>query len=510
MDVDFADFLENNLTEEQAAYKSEKMRNLNAYLLACEIDRGNQRVIDYVKSALEGGSETTVSYNLLSGVFMCKNSELHDLVCRLLLAARLQEGLRQAVCENSDGGRIEPFIKVIKTIRDNNLIRYSSVKRAVGCFVGLMAEDTRDLERISGKTMDIIVDCLEDRSCIDEYLKTEDSMKIYVALWAAACREFRTAEQKIEEMIEGGTAHQAMTAGVFLKNVGSGIQQKLAVKAVLDRHDEFDVMAVFLPQVDDNNFCYYSSVGEQVRTDMSLRYDRPTAERLYVVLNEMLEKLPKDKEFNPCVFPWNVEALTKSDIVKRLCVIASDLEEDQKIDETCVKIPLIKGGGYYSSGRSRQIKMLLLHPHTEVQLDTLVSLAGDKEEYSRKAVFEILRTCELNEKHFRMLEDMLKYKAADMRQNLIEVLLRQSEEQLLQCVMRLCIDKKEEKRTAGLDMIIRINESEEGTERKSRYTAIASIIEAPASREKILMERIRGDKTADEVPALYKYAEYVR
>lgn len=62
---------------------------------------------------------------------------------------------------------------------------------------------------------------------------------------------------------------------------------------------------------------------------------------------------------------------------------------------------------------------------------------------------------------------------------------------------------QEEKRTAGLDIIIRINESEEGAERKSRYTAIASLIEAPTSREKILLERIGGDKTADEVPALY-------
>lgn len=503
MDVDFADFLEDNLTEEQAAYKSEKMRDPNAYLLAYEIDRGNQRVIHYVKNALDSGSETAIRYDLLWGVFMCKNPELHDMVCRLLLAARLQEGLRQVICECSDRGRIESLIKVIKTIRDNNLIRYSSVKRAVACFVGLMTPDNRDLERISGKTMDIIVDCLEDRSRIDEYLETEDSMKIYIALWATACRELHMAERKIEEMIERGTAHQAMTAGVFLKNVGGSVRQKLAVKAVLERHDEFDVMAVFLPQIIDANSHYSNSERKQVFTDISLRYERPTAEKLYVVLNDMLEKLPKDLEFNPCVFPWNAEMLTKSGIVRRLCVVASDLNDNKKIDETCVKIPLIKGGSYYSSGRSQQIRMLLSNPRTEIQLDTLVSLAGDKEEHSRKTVFEILRTCELQEKHFKMLEDMLKYKAADMRQNLIEILLRQPEEQLFQCVRRLCTDKKEEKRTAGLDIIIGINESEEDAGRKSRYTALADLIQSPTSKEQILIERIGGDKAADEAPALY-------
>lgn len=504
MDVDLADFLEDNLTEEQAAYKSERMRYPNAYLLAYEIDRGNQRVIDCVKSALDSGSETTISYTLLSGVFMCKNTELYDMVCRLLLAARLQEGLRQAICENIDSGRIEPFIEVIKTIRDNDLIRYSSVKRAVGCSVGLMTQEAQDLERISGKTLDLVVDCLEDRSRIDEYLETEDSMKIYIALWAMAFRELHLAERKIEELIERGTAHQAMTAGVFLRNLGgSAVQQKLAVKAVLERHDEFDVMAVFLSQMVDVNLEYSSSERKQVFTDMSLRYDRPTAEKLYVILNEMLEKLPKDLEFNPCVFPWNAAVLTKSCIVRRLCVVASDLGDDRKIDETCVRIPLIKKGSYYSSGRSQQIQMLLSTPRTEIQLDTLVSLAGDKEEQSRRTVFGILRTCELREKHYKMLEDMLKYKAADMRQSLIGILLRQPEEQLFQCVRRLCTDKKEEKRTAGLDIIIGINESEADAGRKSRYSALADLIQAPTSKEQILIERIGGEKAADVTPALY-------
>ncbi|MCM1057551.1 MAG: DUF4132 domain-containing protein [Firmicutes bacterium] len=507
MDVDFADFLENNLSEEQAAYKSKKQGELNSYLLAYEIDRGNGRVINYVKRALESGSDTAVSYSLLTGVFLCKNTGLYDAVCRLLLAARLQEGLRQAICENSDGGRIEPFIRILKTIRDNDLIRYSSVKRAVGCFAGLMTEETRDLERISGKTLDIMVDCLESGECIDGYLQTEDSMRIYMALWAASCREFRRAERKLEEIIEGGTAHQAMTAGIFLKNVGGGVQQRLAVKAVLERHDEPEVMAVFLPQSDDSNFYYSQGTGQMMFSDMSLRYDRPTAERLYAVLNEMLEKLPKDREFAPCVFPWNAECLTRSDIVKRLCVIASDLDDMQKIDEACVKIPLIKGGYYYGNGRVRQIRMLLRRPRTQVQLDALVSLACDKEEYTRKEVFEILNTCSLQERHFRMLEDMLKYKAADMRRKLIEILLRQPEEQLFQCVGRLCSDKKEEKRTAGLDMIISINESDTGAERKARYAALGSLIQNPASPEKILLERLYGSGKQKEEPALYSEAD---
>lgn len=128
-----------------------------------------------------------------------------------------------------------------------------------------------------------------------------------------------------------------------------------------------------------------------------------------------------------------------------------------------------------------------------------MSLACDKEEYSRKAVFNILGRCELQEKHFRALEDMLKYKAADMRQNLIDTLFRQPEDQLLECVRRLCLDKKEEKRTAGLDMIIRISESDRSDAGKAEYKALAQLIESPTSKEKILIDRICADRNGGEI-----------
>lgn len=521
IDVDYADFLEDKLSEEQLAFKysnnyNYSMRYRDEFHLAYAIDSGDKRVISSIKEILSDGGSGSFRYNMLMGVFMSGNAELHELVCKLLLAAQLQEGLRQAVCESCDQGRIEPFLMVIKTIRDNNLIRFSSVKRAVGCWVGLMTEETRDLERISSKTLDLIVGCLENPAVIDEYLASEDSMKIYLALWATACREVRDTEKKLEEILEHGTTHQALTAGVFFKNgLGYNITQRLSVKAMLLRHDELDVMAVWLPLSASFNSrsSYESGSFKATGIPMSERYTREDAEKLYVILNEMLEKMPKsDIVYDPCVFPWNVEELTKRDIVMRLCVIAADLDDDDKIDETCVKIPLIKGGSY-NSGRRERIRMLLSHPRTEIQLDTLVSFAADKEEYSRKAVFELLKGVKLHEKHFLMLEDMLKYKAADMRQSLIEVLFRQKDKELFACVERLVTDKKEEKRTAGLDMIIRITESDKpeySDAVKAEYRTLAERIESPTSKEKILVDRIlavKGGEEAVEGYGLYKESD---
>lgn len=509
MDMDYADFLEDNLSEEQTAYKSQNnFFSSYMYLLTYEIDAGNERVIHFVKDALESGSDTAISYQMLSSIFQCKNTELHELVCKLLLAARLQEGLRQAICENCDGGRLEPFLMVLKTIRDNNLIRYSSIKRAVGCFVGLLTEESRDLERISAKSLDIIINCLEDTEYIENCFQSEDSMQIYIALWALGCREINTCTKKLSQIIDQGSTHQVMTAGIFIRNNCPELQQGFAVKAVLKRHEELDVMAVYLPLMKDSTVSYSYQQRKWLKTDMSERYSREGAGSLYVILHDMLEKLPKNSlEYDPCVFPWYVAYLTKSDIVKRLCVIASDLEDAAKIDETCVKIPLIQGQNYYDTSRRQAIVMLLSKPKTETQLDTLVSFACDKKETARKEVFKILSKCELEEKHFRSLEDMLRYKAADMRQSLIDVLFRQSEEQLFACIERLCTDKKEEKRTAGLDMLIRIAQSDRDDTAKSKYKALAERITHPSSKEQILIERILGESEEKQEEGYGLYQE---
>lgn len=518
-DVDYGDFLENKLTEEQIAFKNRQSWGLaNKYILAYEIDRGNEQVINYVKNALDSGSETAVSYDLLAGIFRCKNGEIHELVCKLLLAARLQEGLRQAICENADCGRIEPFIMIIKTIRENNLIRYSSVKRSVGCWLGLLTPESRDLERISGKSMELAAKCIEDKGYSEQCLKSEDSMELYIALWALSSRDFRDCIGFMEQVIEKGTAHQAMVCGIFMKNdINTEIKQRLAVKAVLLRHNEQNIMAVYLPQLmTHNRFTTYSAgVQQAVKTPMSQRFEsREQAEELYDIFKEMLAGLPKkDLEFKPCVFPWNEEALTKSAVIKQLCLIASDLEDNDKIDEVCPLISLIKGEGYYNSGRKEQITMLLSDPKTDIQLDALVSLAGDRETYSRAEVFKILNRCRLKDRHYKTLCEMLKYKSADMRKSIIDLLFKQSEEELLESVKSLVFDKKEEKRTAGLDMIISISESDRSDKVKKSFTDLLPLIENPTSKEQILIDRIsgKGGSTEEEEGwGLYKESDDFR
>ena len=82
---------------------------------------------------------------------MCRNESLYEVLGKFLLAARLQEGARQAVCENMDAGRPEAFLHLFSVIEENNLIRYSSVKRAVSTWIGIF--DEKSVDRITEKLL---------------------------------------------------------------------------------------------------------------------------------------------------------------------------------------------------------------------------------------------------------------------------------------------------------------------------------------------------------------------
>lgn len=77
-------------------------------------------------------SENNTAYltrEMILGILRSDDRELHRMLGDLLLAARLQEGLRQAICEAMDEARWRQFLTLLQVIEENDLIRFASVKR---------------------------------------------------------------------------------------------------------------------------------------------------------------------------------------------------------------------------------------------------------------------------------------------------------------------------------------------------------------------------------------------
>ena len=92
-----------------------------------------------------------LSREMILGIVKSRCDELYEALGKFLLAARLQEGARQAVCETMDAGRPQAFLHLFSVIEDNNLIRYSSVKRAVSTWIGIF--DEKSIDRIRDKLL---------------------------------------------------------------------------------------------------------------------------------------------------------------------------------------------------------------------------------------------------------------------------------------------------------------------------------------------------------------------
>lgn len=490
-----ADIINGSVSEEEKAFLEEYPRTITEYDIAYEIDMGNEAVINRAKNAVESGSGADISYELLRGIFKSGNTELHDLAGKLLLAARLQEGLRQAICETCDEGVFSAFRTIIGVIKDNDLIRFSSVKRAVGTWTGLLAAESKDLERISGKTMELIVGCLDSTDFRRECLESDDAMKIYLGLWSISCTCVESGIDSIYGYIGSGTDQQLLASAFFSKELyDNSLKHDIAKRLILEYPDRYDLMAISVPCL----LIYrYSAAGYDPDADLAAHFaGREEAERVYGILLEMYNEIPKKSlEFSPCVFPWNSESLTKSDLVRRLARIAAMLRDNDKIDEMCVKLSDIDCSGYGT--RSFELKILLSNPQTDIQLRALVAECADRESYTRGSAFEIVEKIELRSEHYRQLEDMLKYKAADIRSKVINVLFKMDDEALFECTDRLICGKKEEKRTAGLDIIMQLSKNPERRALYERCVPLTEKITGPTSKEEILIRQIKSVDQSD-------------
>lgn len=81
---------------------------------------------------------------------------------------------------------------------------------------------------------------------------------------------------------------------------------------------------------------------------------------------------------------------------------------------------------------------------------------ADRSEATRKESYNIINKLAISKDEYDLLISMLKYKYSDLRQNIIRLLLKQPEKQLLDTLKILLSDKKGSIRLAGLDILLQL------------------------------------------------------
>ena len=479
----------------------------NPYLIAYEIDNGNKELIDLIKDALgPQKSKIDLNYSIMQAIFISNNKELLELTGKLLLAAKLQEGVRQEICENMDRGLQENFEYMFKIIYDNNLIRFSSVKRALATWTGLTRDESDDISKFGKKELEIINKLIANPKYEDELLKSDDNVEVYLALWNKSARDIKEAVEAMEKLLKSSKYHIKLLISYYLDIIeNKGYQREIAKKVIKeygkDNKNIIEILACYLKFV--INYINKHTLKDNIKSGKlnSKIYfkDKKEALEFFDILENAFSLMKeKSKVFDPCIFPWNVESIDTETIAKSLILIAIFFPED------VIKIKVMKYIKEINTwDRDAFFETLFEKPSNKEQKDFVVTMLSDRSTAGNTA-YEIVKNNNLTKEYPREIEDLLRLKNADTRKNLIDLLMSQDKKELLISIDNLVSDKNENKRLAGLDILNQVNSKEKALYDKKEVKKLIEKIAKPTDAEKILIENLSDKKKKESENSLSK------
>ena len=479
----------------------------NPYYIAYEIDNGNQEVIDLIKSALSSQkSEIDLTYYIFQAIFISSNKELVELTGKLLLAAKLQEGVRQQICENMDRGIQENFEYMFKIIYDNDLIRFSSVKRSLATWTGLAKNDGTDISKIGKKELEIINKLITNPKYEDELLKSDDNIEVYLALWNKSTRDVKEAVEAMEKLLKSSKYHIKLLISYYLDIIENKDYQREIAKKVIkeygkDNKNIIEILACYLKFV--INYIHKHILKDNIKSGKlnSKIYfkDKKEALEFFDILENAFSLMKeKSKVFDPCIFPWNVESIDTETIARSLILIAIFFPED------VIKIKVMKYIKEINTwDRDAFFEILFEKPNNKEEKDFVIATLSDRSG-AGDAAYEIVKNNDLLKEYPREIEELLRLKNGDKRKSFIDLLMTQDKKALLVSIDNLISAKNENKRLAALDILNQINSKEKALYDKKEVKKLIEKISKPTDAEKILIENLSDKKKKESEDSLNK------
>ena len=478
----------------------------NPYLIAYEIDNGNKELIDLIKGALGSQkSKIDLNYSIMQAIFISNNKELLELTGKLLLAAKLQEGVRQEICENMDRGLQENFEYMFKIIYDNNLIRFSSVKRALATWTGLTRDESDDISKFGKKELEIINKLIANPKYEDELLKSDDNIEVYLALWNKSARDIKEAVEAMEKLLKSSKYHIKLLISYYLDIIeNKGYQREIAKKVIKEYADTKEIIEILACYL--NFVITYGSASnlketlknKEIVPETYFKNKKEALEFFDILENAFSLMKEKSKVFDPCIFPWNVESIDTETIAKHLILIAIFFPDDVLKSKVMKYIKEVN-----TWFRNHFFEALFEKPSNKEEKDFVISMLSDRTDAGNTA-YEIVKNNNLTKEYPREIEDLLRLKNADTRKNLIDLLMSQDKKELLISIDNLVSAKNENKRLAGLDILNLANSKQKPLYDKKEVKNLVAKISSPTDAEKILIENLSDKKKKESENSLSK------
>ena len=496
--------------------------------VAVWIDRGDEEVLSTIREMLLSENNTKIlTYDVFRAIFKARNTELVELVGKLLLAGKLQEGLRQAICETMDCGRQEHFVYIMGLIEEHNLIRFSSVRRAIATTIGIGT----DSERVDKKLLALIMRVLRDPAEGDAFVHSADNVEAMVGLWSKGLHDVKDLIAAMEEIIGAGRPHSVLLVSYFLHALQDGAAERNVAKRVLlgitDAElsaEDMKKIACYLPFVVDS-FYILRELDDFVEKFDPQEYfvDAEEATRFFDLCERARAQMKQnEKEYEGCIFPWYGATLRREDLARTM-VLAALCADGALTDRVAPVLSVCHAG-------QRVAPLLLKAPLSPVQEQALIDLLRLAPETAARIIREnptaslpdtevtdTLRTAPETAKdlmggdfvtrHEGDIAALLRLKTANVRRTVLDLLYAQPDAQLRTTMAGLLTQRDVNKRLGALDLLLRCKA--DGRIPQEELLALAQTIKKPTSDEQVLIDELARTGAAAEAEDALFDAAYV-
>lgn len=405
----------------------ERFQYLNfAPVIAIELLQKNEEVIGYCREILLSENNTGfLTRNVIIAIEQSKNQELQNLMTNLLVAAKLQEGLRQSILETSDEYQFEYFCRILDVIGEENLLRYSSVQRSVLTWVGIGYEQVE--RRLIQSIFETIHLFFHDENARREALLEKNPLKIYLALYCLGARSLEKAIEEAVSLLEQKESQILAAVLIYLKMTRNF--PIMEYQDLLETYRENEWITAL----------YLSELNQSQVEEMLLSKEECIG--LFDRIFPFVSKMKSRQVYSSKGFEWFSIILHKETLIYFLSQLLIKTPERERIERL---LP------YLSFLWKKAQEEFLIHCFPKVSLSAkkeflireIISQQQFLCEFSMKQLAEL----ELTEKDILALEGRLKTKKAYARAAIVQVLAKQSE---------VCIKGSFERLSSSQEKLIR-------------------------------------------------------
>jgi hypothetical protein len=418
------------------------------YLLAGAIDAGGpaaDSVLAIVKDSAANRHEVGgPGGHATRGLLCCARPEAWEFVEGLLLAAQRQEGLRQTILEAVDEAHPEAFRRMVGVLLDQNLVRFASVARAAGVWLG-EEEGVEDPKKLKAD-LHAIRDMLGDPAGRQKAIARGDALTAYRALWATAFEDAEAALRAATPLFRDKDPARRFAAAKLAEETSLPAAVGLLLPSLRDPDPRLVSLAVQ----------HASGLARSPEDDDDTGGAVPPKD-LFEQLEKVIPNLPeKQKELKPPVPGWFVADLSREDAADILPHCLGDRPAERLL-------PHLPFMGQYARV---QALARLCEPRTLTTKvrQTLLAIAGEPNRYVREAALGYLKKSKLAEDEVRTLEGYLTRKTADFRRSVFELLLNRTDLQVVGTIDRLLTAGDANCRAAGIELSRRMVDDDRSAE----------------------------------------------